>query len=334
MVRKINYYISFISILSLIILSTCFFLSKNEDFAYYTKNIYYKYSSMPTSEIKIAMMQSFKNLSSNREAPIINSLLIKLRIKPPGTYGYLPLFKSEEIALEKAFDDNDKNKIKELIYHQYFNGPEGRIYSNKEAFKKAEKIRDSLEPKLLQALQINDTEEVNQLLDKLESDETLDTEHYSFISNDISQVEKLFLVAFYGHKTRTMEKLINQYYLLPFDFFNKNLILKNMMLDKDFKKNIGTFWILLAYLRKNNVNFQDEEGKDSLFYLVNISDKYDFSLIRKIFKQLLLNGLKLHLKDKSGKTALDYAIEKHYTKLVDLLRKHGAKTAKELGEKK
>jgi len=49
---------------------------------------------------------------------------------------------------------------------------------------------------------------------------------------------------------------------------------------------------------------------------------------------LLDNGADVNFVSHFGKTALDYAIEKHYAKLVDLLRKHGAKTAKELGEKK
>lgn len=42
------------------------------------------------------------------------------------------------------------------------------------------------------------------------------------------------------------------------------------------------------------------------------------------------NGVQINLLSRSQKTALDYAIEKENKQIIDLLRKHGAKTAQKL----
>ena len=50
-----------------------------------------------------------------------------------------------------------------------------------------------------------------------------------------------------------------------------------------------------------------------------------------VFKQHLAAGANVNAKDRAGKTPLDRAITNYQTETADIIRKHGGKTAEELG---
>jgi len=68
---------------------------------------------------------------------------------------------------------------------------------------------------------------------------------------------------------------------------------------------------------------EEEEGWTPLF--VAVGDGY-----KKIIELLIANGANVNAKDDVGDTPLDMAIGLEQPETVDLLRKHGAKTAEEL----
>jgi ankyrin repeat protein len=71
--------------------------------------------------------------------------------------------------------------------------------------------------------------------------------------------------------------------------------------------------LILAWARKN-INLQDENGQTPL-HLASISRSY------KITRHLLINGAHKKIRDKEGKTALDYAIESESHQQIKILVK-------------
>ena len=94
---------------------------------------------------------------------------------------------------------------------------------------------------------------------------------------------------------------------------------------KDEKYNIDYIKTLKLLIAKDaDVNNADTIFNRTPLHLAASKDNVE------LLKILLNSGAKTNLIDKGDKTALDIAIYHKHTKIIALLRKHGAKTAKEL----
>jgi len=117
-------------------------------------------------------------------------------------------------------------------------------------------------------------------------------------------------------------------------------------------RNAGVTWLLA---HNADVNGVDDYGYTALHKTTNketaallIADKADINAKDKkgctplhiaakygrkdVVEVLLKNKANISAKDKDGKTPLDHALENKQNVLADLLRSHGGKSGKELGE--